>query len=67
MLAAAAAVVHTAVPALAQGRAPHGEPVTVGAILSVTGPVAGIGQPERDGALLAEKVVNASVAWAAGR
>lgn len=60
MLAAAAAVAHAAGPALAQGQAPQGPPVSVGAILSVTGPVAGVGQPERDGALLAEKVVNAA-------
>ncbi|MFG1371976.1 ABC transporter substrate-binding protein [Xanthobacter oligotrophicus] len=47
-------------PARAQGHATSREPVTIGAILSVTGPVAGVGQPERDGALLAEKIVNAS-------
>jgi len=49
-----------AASAPARAQATSGEPVTIGAILSVTGPVAGVGQPERDGALLAEKIVNAS-------
>ena len=43
-------------PAAAQ--APSGEPVRVGAILSVTGGIAALGIPERDGALLARKAVN---------
>lgn len=36
------------------------DPIPLGAILSITGPIAGVGQPERDGALLAEKAINAA-------
>ncbi len=36
-----------------------GEPIKVGAVLSITGPAAGLGVPTRNGILLAEKVVNA--------
>ncbi len=36
-----------------------GEPIKIGAVLSLTGPGAGIGQPERLGILLAEQAVNA--------
>jgi branched-chain amino acid transport system substrate-binding protein len=35
------------------------EPINVGAVLSITGPGAGIGVPERNGVLLAQKVINA--------
>jgi branched-chain amino acid transport system substrate-binding protein len=35
------------------------EPITIGAVLSLTGPGAGLGQPERNGILLAEKTINA--------
>ena len=34
------------------------EPIRIGAILSVTGSIASLGIPERDGALLARKVIN---------
>lgn len=34
------------------------EPVKIGAVLSLTGPGAGLGQPERSGILLAEKAIN---------
>ncbi|MEJ7929412.1 ABC transporter substrate-binding protein [Ramlibacter sp. AN1015] len=34
------------------------EPIKIGAVLSLTGPGAGLGGPERDGILLAEKVIN---------
>ena len=34
------------------------EPIKIGSILSLTGPGAGLGQPERSGILLAEKVIN---------
>ncbi len=33
-------------------------PFRIGAILSTTGPIAGVGIPERDGALLAQKFIN---------
>lgn len=33
-------------------------PLRIGAILSTTGPIAGVGIPERDGALLAQKFIN---------
>jgi branched-chain amino acid transport system substrate-binding protein len=36
-----------------------GEPIPIGAVLSLTGPGAGLGQPERNGILLAEKTINA--------
>lgn len=34
------------------------EPIKIGAVISLTGPGAGLGQPERNGMLLAEKDVN---------
>src|SRR3954462_2520877 len=37
---------------------PAGEPIKVGAVLSLTGPGAGLGGPERNGILLAEKRIN---------
>ncbi len=39
-------------------QAPQGEPIKIGAVLSLTGPGAGLGQPERSGILLAEKMIN---------
>jgi branched-chain amino acid transport system substrate-binding protein len=39
---------------------PHGEPIKIGAVVSLTGPGVGLGQPERNGMLLAEKVINAN-------
>ncbi|MNK86802.1 Leucine-, isoleucine-, valine-, threonine-, and alanine-binding protein precursor [compost metagenome] len=39
--------------------APSGEPIRVGALLSTTGGLAAVGLPEREGVLLAQKVVNA--------
>ncbi len=36
-----------------------GEPIKVGAVLSLTGPGAGLGQPERAGILLATQTINA--------
>lgn len=36
----------------------QGDPIKIGAVLSLTGPGAGLGQPERNGILLAEKVIN---------
>ena len=37
-----------------------GEPIKIGAIISITGPGAGLGIPERNGILLAEKRINAA-------
>lgn len=54
--AAAALVLASAQSAPAQS--PQGEPIKIGAVLSLTGPGAGLGQPERNGALLAEKDIN---------
>jgi branched-chain amino acid transport system substrate-binding protein len=34
------------------------EPIKIGVVLSLTGPGAGLGQPERNGILLAEKAIN---------
>jgi branched-chain amino acid transport system substrate-binding protein len=45
-----------ALPATAQ--TPSGEPIKIGAVLSVTGPGAGLGLAERSGAQLAEKLIN---------
>lgn len=42
------------------GAQTKGEPVKIGAVLSLTGPGAGIGQPERAGILLAEQAINAA-------
>lgn len=44
-------------PAWAQTAA-SGEPIKIGAVISLTGPGAGIGQPERNGLLLAESAIN---------
>lgn len=51
-----AALVACSASALAQQ--PAGAPVVVGAIMSLTGPLAPIGLPERDGARLAMKLIN---------
>ena len=39
-------------------QAQQGEPIKIGAVVALTGPGAGLGQPERNGMLLAEKVIN---------
>src|SRR5580700_4503680 len=39
-------------------QAQQGEPIKIGAVVALTGPGAGLGQPERNGMLLAEKDVN---------
>src|SRR3974377_2319342 len=41
-----------------RGEAKKGEPIKIGAVVSLTGPGAGLGQPERNGMLLAEKEIN---------
>jgi len=43
-------------PGVAQ--TPSGEPIKIGAVLSLTGPGAGLGQAERSGVQLAEKLIN---------
>lgn len=43
-----------------QAEAAKGEPINIGAVISLTGPGAGLGQPQRQGILLAEKVINAN-------
>ncbi|SCU83960.1 ABC transporter periplasmic protein [Cupriavidus necator] len=45
-------------PVLAQGK-PGAEPLRIGGLFSITGGLAAVGQAEREGALLAQKVVNA--------
>ena len=45
-------------PGFAAAQQASGEPVKVGAVLSLTGPGAGLGGPERNGILLAEKRIN---------
>jgi branched-chain amino acid transport system substrate-binding protein len=46
------------IPGFAAAQQASGEPVKVGAVLSLTGPGAGLGGPERNGILLAEKRIN---------
>jgi branched-chain amino acid transport system substrate-binding protein len=41
-----------------RAQAPQGEAIKIGAVVSLTGPGAGLGQPERNGMLLAEKDIN---------
>ncbi|MGO4666939.1 ABC transporter substrate-binding protein [Bosea sp. 2RAB26] len=45
-------------PALAQTAA-SGAPIRIGAVISATGAIAGVGLPEREGILLAQKTLNA--------
>ena len=59
MLATAAAFVLASATAVCHAQAAAGEPIRVGALLSVTGGLASVGQPEREGVLLAQKVINA--------
>lgn len=54
---AAGTLISTVAPEAA-AQAPQGEPIKIGAVLSLTGPGAGLGQPERNGILLAEKAIN---------
>ncbi len=42
----------------AAAQSASGEPIKIGAVLSLTGPGAGLGQPERAGIQLAEKTIN---------
>ena len=61
LLNIAAAIVAAAsctIPA-ARAQTPTKPPLLIGTIVSVTGPIAGVGIPERDGALLAQKFINA--------
>ena len=48
----------TALPGLVAAQAPSGEPIKIGAVLSLTGPGAGLGLAERSGIQLAEKTIN---------
>jgi len=57
-LAVSLAVVQLALPAAAQQAT--GEPIKIGAVLSITGPAAGLGVPTRNGIQLAEKTINAA-------
>lgn len=52
------AVTLAALPASAQTPA-SGTPIRIGSLLSVTGALAALGQPEREGMLVAQKVLNA--------
>jgi len=49
----ALSILLAALPGAAQ--TPSGEPIKIGAVLSLTGPGAGLGQAERSGVQLAEK------------
>jgi branched-chain amino acid transport system substrate-binding protein len=54
-----AATAATLVPANSiRAQTPQGEAIKIGAVVSLTGPGAGLGQPERNGMLLAEKEIN---------
>lgn len=56
---AAAAVALSLVGVSAVAAAPSGEPVVIGAILSISGNYAPLGAPERDALMIAEKDINA--------
>jgi len=43
-----------------QAQSAKSEPIKIGAVISLTGPGAGTGQPQRQGLQLAEKVINAN-------
>ena len=58
-LTALAAIQAGAAPKTMMMKAPSGPPVTVGVILSMTGPYAPLGEPERNAINLAEKDINA--------
>jgi branched-chain amino acid transport system substrate-binding protein len=42
----------------ADAQTPSGPPIKIGAVIALTGPGAGLGIPERNGMLLAERVIN---------
>ena len=58
MLTIAAVVLTLMLPGSAHAQAASGEPIKVGVIVAVTGPAATVGVPERNGVVLAEKVIN---------
>ncbi len=45
-------------PVPSGAQTPSGPPIKIGAVIALTGPGAGLGIPERNGMLLAEKVIN---------
>jgi branched-chain amino acid transport system substrate-binding protein len=53
-----AAIVIGAVVAVATSHAQSKDPIKIGVVLSTTGPAAGLGIPERNGAILAAKEIN---------
>ena len=53
-----AVVLTLMLPGFAHAQAASGEPIKIGVIVAVTGPAATVGVPERNGVLLAEKVIN---------
>ena len=57
-LAACLSILSTLLPATAGAQQASGEPIRIGAVVSLTGPGAGLGNPERHGIQLAEKYVN---------
>lgn len=59
MLSVALAVSVLGSAAAAHGQAASGEPIKIGAVISVTGPAAGLGVPERNVLVMTEKVINA--------
>ena len=54
----AAAIVIGTVVAVAVTHAQSKDPIKIGVVLSTTGPAAGLGIPERNGAILAAKEIN---------
>jgi branched-chain amino acid transport system substrate-binding protein len=60
LLSAAACGALALAPSLAAAQQATGEPIKIGVVLAITGPGAGLGIPTRNGALLAEKAINAS-------
>jgi len=57
-LAAVLALSTLLAPLPGAAQTPSGEPIKIGAVLSLTGPGAGLGQAERSGVQLAEKMIN---------
>ena len=60
MLSVALAVSGLSSATSAHAQAASGEPIKIGAIISITGPAAGLGVPERNVLVMTEKVINAT-------
>lgn len=59
LLSVALAVSVLSSASAAHAQAASGEPIKIGAVISITGPAAGLGVPERNVLVMTEKVINA--------